>query len=75
MSVITSIELGNRIQLPADWLAELGVREKVVLERTIEGIVIRPVPSTWDEGFANPLTIGQVPYETEIEDNQDDLLF
>lgn len=59
---ITPIETGNRIQLPADWAEALGLRGQVTLERTDNGILVRPWPRfTWDDIFATKLTIGSAP--------------
>jgi len=50
---ITSLEADNRIQLPADWAEDLGLRGQVTLEWTENGILIRPGPRfTWEEIFA-----------------------
>ena len=60
------IESGNRIQLPVEWTEALGLHGVVVLERTGDGILVRPCPGprlTWD------------PNEDELELNGDDFLF
>jgi hypothetical protein len=76
---LTLIESGNRIQLPVSWTEALGLHGVVALERTSEGILIRPCPSTtWDEFFATKLTIGTAPAnedEENLEVTGDDLLF
>ena len=76
---LTPVEPGNRIRLPADWADALGLRERVVLVRTDEGILIRPCPpATWQEIFATKLAIGSAPPDTNQEDVKvtgDDLLF
>ena len=76
---MTAIEAGNRIQLPADWATALGLHHVVRLDRTSQGILIRPCsPTTWDEFFATKLTIGSAPPredEEELELTGDDLLF
>lgn len=78
MTVI-SIDPGNRIQLPADWMHDLGLRGQVALEKTSEGILIRPCrPATWDEIFATKLVIGSAPTEQQrdtLEATGDDFLF
>jgi hypothetical protein len=73
----TVIEPGNRIQLPAEWTEALGLQGLVVLDKTGDGILVRPHrPATWDEIFANPLPIGQLPPEAEdFEVSKDDVLF
>jgi hypothetical protein len=76
MSLTTPLEPGNRIQLPTDWVAELGVRDKVVLEKTPEGIIVRPAPLTWDEIFAEKLPVGKPQINPDDwQGNTDDLLF
>jgi hypothetical protein len=39
---ITPVEPGHRIQLPADWAAELGLEHSAAPEKTVEGILVRP---------------------------------
>ena len=61
---LTAVEPGNRIQLPADWAEALGLHNQVILNRTNEGIFVRPcppscTPATWEEIFATKLTIGR----------------
>lgn len=60
---LTPIESGNKIAIPADWLAELHFAEVAALERTAAGVLVRPCPatasSTWDDIFAKKLPIGQ----------------
>ena len=54
-----SLEADNKIELPPDWVAELGLESGVVLEKTDDGILIRPYPSqTGDEVYAKKLKIG-----------------
>lgn len=76
-SEITHIEAGNRIQIPAEWVQAMGLRDRVVLDRTPEGILIRSEPKlTWDEFFADGLVIGSnTEASDEIEVSKDDLLF
>jgi hypothetical protein len=73
------LEPGNRIQLPADWAEGLGLRGRVTLERTADGILVRPCPPvTWQEIFATRLTIGSAPPdadEGDVEVTGDDFLF
>ena len=40
----TPLEAGNRIQLPAEWAEALGLCSQVALERTRDGVLIRPCP-------------------------------
>ena len=73
------VEPGNRIQLPAEWADALALRGQVILERTSEGILIRPCPSTtWEEIFATKLTVGSAPPDPKddsLELTGDDYLF
>jgi hypothetical protein len=57
-TLTTTLEPGNRVRLPAEWVEALGLRQAVRLERTTEGILIRPCPRlTWDDVFTSPLQI------------------
>jgi hypothetical protein len=73
------LEPGNRIQLPADWVKALGLGGLVSLERTEDGILVRPCPRlTWDDIFATRLTVRPGNTDTDIEVTElsgDDLLF
>jgi hypothetical protein len=57
----------------------LGLHGVVALDRTEEGILIRPVPPvSWKEIFATKLTIGSAPPDAKddaIEVTGDDYLF
>lgn len=77
---ITPLEPGNRVQLPDEWAQALGLRGLVALDKTPEGILVRPCPQTsWDEFFANPLEIGSAPPAAddgdELELTRDDYVF
>jgi hypothetical protein len=76
---LTPIDAGHRIQLPAEWVESLGLRGQVALERTGDGILVRPAPpATWDEFFATKLVINSAPAaadEGDLEATGDDLLF
>ncbi len=78
MTVIP-IDADNRIQLPAKWSEDLKLQGVVALERTSEGILIRPCPRfTWDDIFATKLVIGSAPLdqnEDDLEVTGDDFLF
>ena len=78
-SQLTPVEPGNRIQLPADWADAFGLHKVVILDRTNEGILVRPCPpATWEEIFATKLAIGSAPPEDQedaAEVSGDDLLF
>ena len=72
---LTPVEPGNRIQLPADWVAELGLEHIAALEKTAEGILVRPChTATWDEIFANKLSMGQEISSLDLSEVSDDLL-
>ena len=75
---LTPVEPGNRIQLPAEWAEALGLHKLVILERTSEGILVRPCPpTTWKEIFATKLTIGSTPPDEHdaVEVTGDDFVF
>jgi hypothetical protein len=78
-TLLTPIEPGNRIQLPSEWAQALRLYDRVSLERTAEGILIRPGQQlTWDDIFATRLSVraGDAAAEPEItEVSGDDLLF
>ena len=78
-SQIAPLEPGNRVQLPAEWAEALGLKGRVALERTSDGILVRPCPrATWDEIFARKLVIGSAPSdhdEDDLELTGDDFLF
>jgi len=66
---LTPIDADRRIQLPAEWAEAFGLRDQVALERTKDGIVIRPCPRiTWEEISATKLVIGSAPLD-ENDDN------
>jgi hypothetical protein len=76
---VTPIDPGNRIELPADWTQSLGLCGQVALERTSDGILVRPWPRvTWEEISATKLVIGSAPPdrdENSAEMTGDDFLF
>lgn len=75
---ITALEPGNRIQLPADWMQMLGFSDEVSLERTPDGILVRPAKSTWDDVFATKLQVrpGNTSTQPDLSDlSGDDLVF
>lgn len=54
-----TLETDYKIKLPLDWVKELGLESGVVLERTDDGILIRPfLAQTWDEIYAEKLKMG-----------------
>lgn len=57
---ITPVEIGHKIQLPAESAAEFGLENIVALEKTAAGILVRPcLSATWEEIFAEKLPMGQ----------------
>jgi hypothetical protein len=73
---ITPVAPDHSIQLPADWAAELGLEHVAALEKTAEGILVRPCHHmTWDEIFADKLPMGQHLSPLDLSDvSGDDLL-
>jgi hypothetical protein len=73
---ITPVETGHRIQLPAEWAAELGLDKTAALERTAAGILVRPIPAvTWNEVFREKLAMGQEPAVLDLPElSGDDIL-
>ena len=74
---ITSIEPGHRLQLPAEWVESLQIKNLAELEKIQDGIVIRPLRHLeWDDVFRTKLKAhgagsdGEEPVLT-----RDDLLF
>jgi hypothetical protein len=74
---IAMIDSEHRIQLPAEWVQALGLEGQAALEKTAEGILVRPCrPATWDAVFADKLPVGAPPEaEDALEVSGDDLLF
>jgi hypothetical protein len=76
---ITPIEPGNRIQLPASWVAAVGINGLVTLEWKDDGILVRPCTRlTWDDISATKLQIGSAPHDEnpgDVEVTGDDFLF
>ena len=71
-----SLETEHKIKLPPDWVKELGLESGVVLERTDDGILIRPYTvQTWDEVYAEKLKMGAVSALDLCEVSGDDLIF
>src|SRR5438128_72120 len=52
------IEAGNRIQLPAEWIEALGLNGAVSLEKTADGILVRPARPARLADPARPLAWG-----------------
>ena len=71
-----ALETDYKIKLPFDWVKELGLESGVVLERTDDGILIRPsLAQTWDEIYAEKLKIGNTSVLDLSEVSGDDLIF
>ena len=76
MRKLTFVEAEYKVQLPEDWVLELKLGDMVVLEKTENGIFIRPGRvETWDEVFATKLPMGQPSVALDLSDvSGDDLL-
>lgn len=74
---IATLEADHRIQLPAEWVDELGLHGFAELEKGPDGIFVRPCSQmTWDIVFADKLPIGSaVMTPDSCEDCGDDYLF
>ena len=71
-----SLEADYKIELPPEWVVELGLESGVMLEKTHKGILIRPYPvQTWDEIYAEKLKIGSASVLDLSEVSSDDLIF
>ena len=71
-----SLEADYKIELPVEWVVELGLESGVVLEKTRDGILIRPNPvQTWDEIYAKKLKIGSASVLDSSEVGDGDLIF
>ena len=71
-----SLETDHKIKLPLDWVKELGLESGVVIERTDDGILIRPhAVQTWDEIYAEKLKMGNPSALDLSEVSGDDLIF
>ena len=71
-----ALETDYKIRLPLDWVKELGLESGVVIERTDDGILIRPsATQTWDDIYAEKLKIGTPSALDLSEVSGDDLIF
>ena len=71
-----SLEADYKIELPPEWVVELGLESGVVLEKTQDGILIRAYPiQTWDEIYAEKLKTGSTSALDLSEVSGDDLIF
>jgi len=79
MSHIANVEPGLRIPIPPEWADALGDKATVSLERTREGILIRPHAApegrlTWDDFLADKLTVGSGQQVDTVEVRDSDYL-
>ena len=74
---IAALEADHKIQLPAEWVDELGLHGFAELEMGPEGIVVRRCSQvTWDDVFADKLTVGSDTTTPDLgEVSGDDYLF
>ncbi|MCI0697699.1 hypothetical protein L0337_37595 [candidate division KSB1 bacterium] len=74
---IVPVETGYKIQIPLEWAVEFGLESSVAAEKTATGIWVRPCRTlTWDEVFANKLSIGKQSLAKDLSElSGDDLLF
>ena len=71
-----TLETDHKIRLPLDWVKELGLESGVMLEKTDDGILIRPYTArTWDEIYAEKLKMGAPSALDLSEVSSDDLIF
>lgn len=71
-----ALETDYKIKLPLNWVKELGLESGVVIERTDDGILIRPYAAqTWDEIYAEKLKMGDPSVLDLSEVSGDDLIF
>ena len=64
------------IKLPVAWVKELKLESGAMLEKTVDGILIRPYTThTWDEIYAKKLKIGNPSLMDISEVSGDDLIF
>ncbi|MBM3883624.1 MAG: hypothetical protein FJ387_28615 [Verrucomicrobia bacterium] len=70
MTKLTPVHPGNRIELPSEWAAEMGLSKYAALEKTKDGIVVHSCSgANWDEVFLHKLRIGtasESPHEIEV---------
>ena len=70
-----SLKADYKIELPPEWVVELGLESGVVLEKTHDGILIRPCSAqTWDEIYAEKLKMGNASVLDLSEVSSDDLI-
>lgn len=71
-----ALETDHKIKLPLDWVKELGLESGIVLEKTDDGILIRPYTAqTWDEVYFEKLKM-ENPLALDLSEvSGDDLIF
>ncbi len=74
---IVPVEAGYKIQIPLEWAVEFGLESSAAVEKTATGIWVRPHRTlSWDEVFANKLSIGKQSLAKDLSElSGDDLLF
>ncbi len=74
---VTVLEAGNRVQLPAEWVEEIGLSGQAAMERVAGGILIHsPAPSSWDTLFRDKIALNPAASSPESEEiNDDDCLY
>lgn len=76
MVKVTTIESDHKIQLPPEWVDELGLHGFIALEKGPWGITVRPCNMTWDEVFADKLRVGSNVTALDLSEvSGDDYLF
>ena len=59
MVKVTTIEPDHKVQLPSDWVEELGLHGTIALEKAADGLILRPCSGvTLDDVFADKLSVG-----------------
>ena len=77
MVKVTTIEPDHKVQLPPEWVQELGLHGIIALEKAAEGILVRPCSGmSWDDVFADKLPLGSHVTPLDLpEVSGDDYLF
>jgi len=73
---LTPVHPGNWIELPPEWVAEMGLSKYAALEKTKNGIIVSSCSdANWDEVFLEKLHIGTASESPSgIEMNGDSVL-
>jgi hypothetical protein len=77
MVKVTTIESDHKVQLPSEWVEELGLHGLISLEKKAGEISVRPCSDvTWDDVFAEKVSLGTHTAESDSpEVSGDDYLF